>query len=150
MIKKLDPLIFYYSFNLKLIFYTYKISGVFYGGGVFGFFLFFICFFFVCFINLFDSYLFLNINMYFSSCSCLRFFIHHFIYFTSAKHHPTRPALLMPKPEVIICTSRHHIPSPMELKFSMNHPIFQVNHIMFTSVFVLTVYIIWPFCQYYL
>lgn len=119
-------------------------------GGVFGFFLFFICFFFVCFINLFDSYLFLNINMYFSSCSCLRFFIHHFIYFTSAKHHPTRPALLMPKPEVIICTSRHHIPSPMELKFSMNHPIFQVNHIMFTSVFVLTVYIIWPFCQYYL
>lgn len=38
----------------------------------------------------------------------------------------------MPKPKVIICTSRHHILSQMELKFSMNHPIFQVNHVYFS------------------
>lgn len=57
----------------------------------------------------------------------LRLLFHCYIYFTRAKPHPTRPVLLMPKPEVIIYTSRHHILSPLELNFSMNHPIYQVN-----------------------
>lgn len=73
----------------------------------------------------------------------LRLLFHCYIYFTRAKPHPTRPVLLMPKPEVIIYTSRHHILSPLELNFSMNHPIYQVNCMLFTfSISCLTFFTI--------
>lgn len=102
--------------------------------------------FFDCSVSLylFDDLLYLKSDIYFPSCHRPKIIVSllHLLHLR-AKRHPTKPVLLMPKREVIIYTSRHHILSPLELNFSMNHPIYQVNCILFTfSISCLTFFTI--------